>query len=228
MTAIARGACCVVRRLGCDRARGPALAGSRYNPRLGAPTWRAFCAAYRSSGPCNGEGELGSRRWHANQLSTISIVAACSLAFVCGTHNAPPVSVHDSVLDYHAGADRVHTHRAYSNTKSGEGHRRRVVRAASVSALPDRLGFGAPLTHRSGNADRCDSLHAFLLHGIAVEGCRIDGRKRWRPVRTPRWLRWLRTRSRCRDCRRGRANPPALHRKAARRRARCRGRSAHC
>ena len=56
---------------------------------------------------------------------TIGIGDDSRIAFVCDTPDAPPASVHDSVLDYGKlfvmpGLIDVHTHLAYGNAKSEE------------------------------------------------------------------------------------------------------------
>src|SRR6478736_3583235 len=59
------------------------------------------------------------------QDATIGIGDNGCIAFVCDTAGAPPVAVHDSVLDYSSlfvmpGLIDVHTHLAYGNAKSEE------------------------------------------------------------------------------------------------------------
>jgi imidazolonepropionase-like amidohydrolase len=61
----------------------------------------------------------------ARRDATIGIDAAGAVSFVCDTDAAPPVAVHDTVLDYSGlfvmpGLLDVHTHLAYGNAKSEE------------------------------------------------------------------------------------------------------------
>jgi imidazolonepropionase-like amidohydrolase len=56
---------------------------------------------------------------------TIGIGDDGRIAFVCDTAGAPPVAIHDSILDYSTlfvmpGLIDVHTHLAYGNAKSEE------------------------------------------------------------------------------------------------------------
>src|SRR5690242_18509197 len=57
--------------------------------------------------------------------ATIAIGDDGRIAFVCDTADAPPVAVHDSILDYSSlfvmpGLIDVHTHLAYGNAKTEE------------------------------------------------------------------------------------------------------------